>query len=88
MLPAKPGPDWDIDADVAEAAYKLLGNMALLKEADNRKLGNAGFAEKKSVLAQSGYDLTKWIAEAEAWGIDEIRQRQRRLAALATKHGR
>jgi hypothetical protein len=85
IIPINPSDDWDFDDDLAETSQSLLGNMVLIKSNQNRDLGNLSFAEKKKVYAKSGYDLTKQLAAYENWSLDEIKDRQIKLAALATK---
>ena len=85
VMPLSAGEDWDIDDDMAETSQNLLGNMVLLKSTQNRDLGNLPFTEKKRVYAKSGYDLTKAVAGYDQWTLDEIRDRQSKLAKLAIK---
>jgi hypothetical protein len=85
VIPLKPGEDWDFDDDLAETSQNLLGNMVLIKSNQNRDLGNLPFVEKREVYARSGYDLTKQVGAYETWTLDEIRDRQAKLAALAIK---
>jgi len=54
--------------------------MVLLKSVDNRDLGNMSFEEKR---VESAYDPTKQVAKKKRWTLDEIRQRQAKLAKLA-----
>jgi len=85
VMPLNAGEEWDVDDDLAETSQNLLGNMVLLKSNLNRDLGNLPFAEKPPIYAKSGYDLTKQVASYEQWTLDEIRDRQMKLATLATK---
>lgn len=83
VMPFEATENWFVDPDTAQSAQKYLGNMVLLREPDNRDLGNKGWAEKKLVLGKSGYELTKMVALCQSWGLPEIRERQARLAKLA-----
>lgn len=85
VMPLSAGEDWDVDDDMAETSQNLLGNMVLLKSNQNRALGNLPFAEKKLLYAKSGYDLTKTVSSYDQWTLDEIRDRQAKLAKLAIK---
>jgi hypothetical protein len=50
VLPENPGPGWEhIDQATADAFYRRLGNMVLLRASVNSKLGNAPFEEKQKV---------------------------------------
>jgi len=86
ILPENPDGNWpDIDPEVASAHYKRLGNMALLKASQNSIIGNSSFADKRPLLKASGYVLTAETATDRNWGIKEITERQKRLAALAVQ---
>jgi hypothetical protein len=54
-----------------------------LQRTKNSLIGNSPFSEKKPILANSGYELTKWIAKKRQWSIKEIDERQEILANLA-----
>ena len=49
----------------------------------NSLIGNSPFSSKKPILTNSGYELTKWIANKQDWGVEEIDERQQILAKLA-----
>jgi hypothetical protein len=83
IMPLQLSADWHVDEDAAAAAQKMLGNMALMKTSQNNDLGNCGFDAKLPHFRASGYYTTKEIADCAVWTMDEIRARQRRLAALA-----
>jgi hypothetical protein len=85
IMPLQAGEDWEIDDDLAEATQKFLGNMVLIKANQNRDLGNLSFAEKRPLYAKSGYELTKEVAAYEEWGLDEIKDRQEKLAKIAVR---
>ena len=86
VLPENPGSGWpQIDEESANAYHKFLGNMVLLQFKTNSSIGNSSFDEKKKVLAESAYDLTRNVVRFNTWGIDEIKERQRELARIATK---
>jgi hypothetical protein len=85
VMPFEATDRWDVDPDTAQSAQKYLGNMVLIREPDNRDLGNKGWEEKKSVLGKSGYELTKMVATCKHWSLSEIRERQVQLAKLAVK---
>lgn len=85
VMPLEPGRGWKVSPDVARAAQKLLGNMALVRESVNRDLGNRPFSEKRPVLDGSGYDLTRWVAEHDEWDLPQIQERQARMAKLAVQ---
>ena len=86
ILPQNPEDGWEAfsDEEVDAMAYRL-GNMCLLAKGANKDIGNAGFSVKKPVLAASGFDLTRKVAEDNAdWTPDRIAARQKSLARFAT----
>jgi hypothetical protein len=85
VLPVTPGEDWDINEDVAEATENMLGNMVLMKAKKNADLGNKAFAEKKAAYAGSSYLITNQVSEYDKWGIEEIKDRQSKMAEIAKK---
>lgn len=62
-----------------------LGNLALLQKGPNGKIGNKPFTAKKTILAASSFELTKWIGNQSTWTPKEVQQRQEKLASLAVK---
>jgi hypothetical protein len=85
VLPVNPGAAWGIDEETAQASQKLLGNMVLLKTTQNRNIGNSSFRDKCAVFEKSGYDLTKQVAKYKTWTMDDIKNRQEKMAKLAVK---
>lgn len=87
ILPEIPGPAWyHIEPEVAAAIYRRLGNMVLIQATKNSMIGNSDFVKaKRPVLGASAYILTSETAQNEIWGIDQISDRQKRLAKLAVK---
>jgi hypothetical protein len=85
VLPLNPSPKWEADSEAAQAAQRLLGNMVLLRANQNRDVGNGSFEEKREALKQSGYSITNEVADYETWTLDRIKERQARMAKIATK---
>jgi hypothetical protein len=86
VLPENPGDNWpETDPDVASAYYRRIGNMVLLKASQNSVIGNSSFAEKKPLMKASGYVLTSAVGKKHSWGVKEINERQKSLAALAVR---
>jgi hypothetical protein len=86
VLPQNPSSAWGtIEAEVADAFFNRLGNLALMKQKVNSEIGNTGFDEKKKVFADSQFELTKKIASNDHWLPSNIETRQSELAALAIK---
>jgi hypothetical protein len=64
VLPQNPGKAWkQVDAEVASAYYRRIGNMALLQASVNVDLGNKSFTEKCAEFKKSNYALTKSITK-------------------------
>ncbi len=86
VLPEKPGTNWpNFEPAIHSAYYKRLGNLALLAATINRDIGNDSFEEKRQFFASSGYQLTREIADENAWTPSEIEKRQASLSLLALK---
>lgn len=87
VLPKNPDPAWQaaFPSDTAASYVYLIGNQALLQKSHNKVIGNKPFAEKKPILAASGFELTRNIAANPTWGPDDIQDRSAELAALAVK---
>jgi len=86
ILPQSLSSVWShIDHETAQAFYRRLGNMVLLKADVNAVIGNDAFTKKKQVYKKSEYSLTAEVANSSQWGTTEINDRQKKLAALALK---
>lgn len=86
VMPQSPGEGWfGLGDETHGLYYKRIGNLALLRESKNTRLGNRPFSDKRAVLAASGYSLTAEIGQDTDWGPPEIEARQARLAKLAVK---
>ncbi len=87
ILPKNPGNAWkpilSKDSTFADEYTYRLGNLCLLTLV-NRRIGNAGFADKQKVYAKSDLLLTSELATiTTAWTANEVEKRQKRLATLA-----
>lgn len=85
VLPENPGAGWIIDPEIADAYWRRIGNMVLLKAGLNADIGNKPFNDKKAVLKASAYILTRDVAASATWGPTEIAARQAKLAKLAVE---
>jgi hypothetical protein len=86
ILPENPNENWpNIDPETAEAYWRRIGNMVLLRASKNALIGNSSFADKKSTLRASAFLLTSDVAKNKSWGRQEINDRQRVLAKLAVQ---
>lgn len=84
VLPENPGAFWpNVDADVAAANFRKIGNMVLLQATANSLIGNSAYAKKRPVLEASAYKLTAELGKEATWGPKQIAARQKRLADLA-----
>ena len=86
VLPQNPQSNWAqfSDQEVQDQVYRI-GNMALLPKAANKDIGNASYADKRPVLAQAPFNLTRELAdENEDWTPSRIASRQKKLAKLAS----
>lgn len=86
VLPQNPPPTWGVDRDAAEYLHRRLGNMVLLRANTNSAAGNMLFPDKQQVYkGSSSLLLTKQLEGYTSWGLDQINDRQKRLAELAVK---
>jgi hypothetical protein len=86
ICPTNPKDDWQNFTDEeVEALSARLGNMTLLQSGQNKDLGNAGYALKRSVYQTSIYAMTRSVAaENGDWSPDRIAARQNAMAKTAT----
>lgn len=86
ILPENPQKEWPhIPVETANAYYKRIGNLVLLKATTNASIGNGSFEKKKAAFAASSYALTSMVAQFNGWDAGAIEQRQRVLAEWAVK---
>lgn len=86
VLPQSPGEAWKhIDADTANAYYRRIGNLVLMRVGANAAVGNEAFETKKPQYAASEFRLTAEVATCPSWGPPDIEKRQAALAQMAVK---
>jgi hypothetical protein len=86
VLPENPSDgDWAEFTDEEFEAYVYrIGNMTLLNATKNREIQNYNYTQKRPVLSESQFQVTKELAsDAEIWNPMAIATRQRKLAQLA-----
>lgn len=83
VLPIKPEPGWNVDADTVAQYAMRLGNQVLLRKPDNAGLRSKPFAERIQTYRTSRYLLTQEVANESVWDPSAIERRQERLADLA-----
>jgi hypothetical protein len=74
-----------LDEETAGAYLKRLGNLALFEAKKNTEVDDLEFSKKKLAYRDSTFKLTEMIAKQQTWGVDEINDRQKKLAELAVK---
>lgn len=89
ILPENPNNKWPhFSTELAEAFYKRIGNLCLMKATTNVHIGNEPFAQKAAAYKNSAFVLTLSIenygCESE-WTPVSIEDRQRNLAELAVQ---
>jgi hypothetical protein len=89
ILPENPDQDWkkSYPSNLWGKDANRLGNLALLEDAINRRLGNATFQEKREGYLESSYVSTQDIAQLSTseWTPDFLNDRQKRMADIAKK---
>ena len=87
ILPESPASAWEVafPAERWEVCAYRLGNLTLLEPAANRDVGNSTYPDKLDAYRESGYALTRQLAEMapERWTPELMDERQRRLAERA-----
>jgi hypothetical protein len=84
VLPQAPSAAWGhIDPDSANANYRRIGNLVLMKAGENAAAGNEGFDVKKPYYKASSFVLTVEVGDYPEWGPTQIEDRQRKLAKVA-----
>ena len=86
ILPENPGEaGWeDFTADAHERSYERVGNYSLLERSLNgQQAGNAAFAQKQTVYAQSQYRISKDLSQLTDWTEETISKRQADMAKVA-----
>ncbi len=86
ILPENPGEaGWEhFTADAHERSYERIGNYSLLERSLNgQQAGNAAFAQKQTVYAQSQYRTSKDLAQFTDWTEETIAKRQADMAKVA-----
>jgi hypothetical protein len=86
VLPQNSQDGWEMFGDEeADALTYRLGNMTLMQAGQNKDLGNAAYAAKRAVFAQSGFAITRKLATDHAeWTPERIAAHQNWMAAQAT----
>lgn len=85
VLPQNPGTDWkQFSEEEIETMVFRLGNMTLLQSSANRDQGNDNYTTKRPVYANSGFVVTRKLAEENAeWNPERIAARQSWMAKQA-----
>ncbi len=85
VMPVNRGDSWHISNEEAESVQKMLGNLVIIRDSQNKSLVGSSFKKRKEIYAQSGYTVTRMVADYDNWGAREIRDRQAWLAKLAVE---
>ena len=85
IFPQNPEKPWEgFDYQNSESLIQRIGNMTLLEQNKNTKIGNKDYPTKCEVYTSSSYVLTKEIAQDHSeWSPNSINHRQKDLAKLA-----
>jgi hypothetical protein len=86
IMPTAPSAEWPnaTERDI-ESHGNRLGNLLLLQADLNAKIDRHDFDTKKKAYKKSSIQLTSHVASAKKWGIKQIEDRQKVLAAYAVK---
>jgi hypothetical protein len=88
IMPKSPSADWSAiltsDPSIVDECATRIGNICLLTDSANNKIGAKSFDEKRKVFADSKLITTKVIADHSHWDRQQIDHHQAYLAKLAT----
>ena len=84
IMPIEKG-KWKISDELHQAYLWRLGNLTLLGKEYNRINSNKEFDDKKEMYNKSSILISKDITKYSKWNIDEIKDRQEKLAIIALK---
>ncbi|HBM99257.1 MAG TPA: DUF262 domain-containing protein [Ruminococcus sp.] len=76
---------WDVTEEIHETYLWRLGNLMLLSGKYNREASNKPFDEKKDLYKKSIIEPNKQVCEYTKWELDQIEDRQKKLAEYAIK---
>ena len=83
IMPLSSDGRWDgYEPETVSAYCTRLGNMVLMNARKNTSLDKKPFSEKRAIYKSSPFTLTSMVSKYEAWGPDQINERQ----ALLAKH--
>jgi uncharacterized protein with ParB-like and HNH nuclease domain len=88
---AKKYSSWQRYLDCEESEFeeykKRIGNLTLLEDSPNRRAGDQPYEEKKKMYqTETDFKMTEAVAEEyDEWGIDQIQERSKSLAEIATE---
>lgn len=86
ILPERPSQEWAfIEEPKQDRLIYRLGNMTPLETARNREVGNRDYASKRTVYADSVFEMTQAVAEHyDIWDERKVETRQKQLAGVAS----
>lgn len=88
ILPENPNKEWKEKfkkQEIEECTYRI-GNYTLMKDKDNRNVGNEQYKVKKEIYAKSNIHLTNSIPKYyEEWNFESLDMRQNELAKKAAE---
>ncbi len=88
VLPQTLSPEWEQalgeNAAIIQSEWlHTIGNLTLTGY--NPELGNKGYAEKRTIYADSHFELNKFFGNCEVWGASQIRERAELLFETARR---
>ncbi|NVP18173.1 DUF262 domain-containing protein [Candidatus Gracilibacteria bacterium] len=84
ILPENYTTEWkDIFGNEIDNYIYKLGNYTLLKESENRGIGNKNYEEKVGIYKNSPYKITSDKINYDEWNSSTLSKRQKELAKLA-----
>lgn len=94
ILPEHPGKNltriwldpFEISDDEHDDFKKKIGNLTLLEEDPNIRAANRSLEKKQEYYTaeKTDFEMTQELQDEERWGIEEIEERSKKLARIAT----
>jgi len=86
ILPEKPEDNWPNFTEEEIRTYvKRIGNLTLMKTKENNDFKSASFNTKKDKYKKSDLWITNSLVEYNDWNVENIKDRQKKLADIAVK---
>jgi len=84
----RPGSDWARNFENSKEFAHRIGNMALLSFQENQQVGNKEYGDKRRILANSRFAISRDAAQSESWSPEHVIERSETLVDVLFDHWR